>query len=168
MSAYLRDDHARSNSYDEKFDAEKHIGRSLSSVSFLESESHICLSAAGEVAVAEFEDPNLEAAAHTLEDDSPYPEVRSAVSNTDDPDMPCSTLRAWVIGLVWAILIPGLNQFFFFRYPAVSVGGLVAQLLSFPVGRAWAQFMPKVKIFGISVNPGPFTVKEHVRIYYAI
>lgn len=23
-------------------------------------------------------------------------------------------------------------------------------------------FMPQVKIFGISVNPGPFTLKEHV------
>jgi len=33
-----------------------------------------------------------------LEDDSPYPEVRSAVANTDDPNIPVSTLRAWVIG----------------------------------------------------------------------
>ena len=41
---------------------------------------------------------------------------------------------------------------------------IVAQLISFPVGRAWAKFMPDVKIFGVSVNPGPFTVKEHVLI----
>lgn len=40
------------------------------------------------------------------EDDSPYPEVRSAVANTDDPDIPVSTLRSWVLGLVWAIIIP--------------------------------------------------------------
>lgn len=58
------------------------------------------------------------------EDDSPYPEVRSAVANTDDPDMPVNTFRAWFIGIIWAILIPGLNQFFFFRYPSVSVGGV--------------------------------------------
>ena len=116
------------------------------------------------------------------EDDSPYPEVRSAVANTDDPTMPVSSLRTWVIGLIWAIIIPGMNQFFFFRYPSVSVGGvcrahnshqrsfdrfhsqIVAQLLSLPVGRAWAKFMPNYKIFGVSLNPGPFTVKEHVLI----
>jgi OPT family small oligopeptide transporter len=111
--------------------------------------------------VAEFDDPNNEDVAD-IEDDSPYPEVRSAVANTDDPDMPCSTLRAWVIGLFWAILLPGLNQFFFFRWPSITISGLVAQLLSFPMGRAWAKIMPRVKIFGVSLNPGPFTVKEHV------
>ena len=58
------------------------------------------------------------------EDDSPYPEVRSAVANTDDPTIPVSTLRSWVLGLIWAIIIPGLNQFFFFRYPSVSVTGV--------------------------------------------
>jgi len=90
--------------------------------------------------------------------------VRSAVANTDDPDMPAATLRTWVIGLAWAILIPGLNQFFFFRYPSVTINGIVAQLLSFPVGRAAAAWLPDWKIFGVSINPGPFTVKEHVLI----
>ena len=41
---------------------------------------------------------------------------------------------------------------------------IVAQLLSFPLGRLWARFMPNVKVFGIAINPGPFTVKEHVLI----
>ena len=39
---------------------------------------------------------------------------------------------------------------------------IVAQLLSFPLGRLWARVVPNVKIFGVSINPGPFTVKEHV------
>ena len=43
------------------------------------------------------------------------------MANTDDFEMPCSTLRAWVIGVFWAILIPGLNQFFFFRIPSVQI-----------------------------------------------
>ncbi|KAF8907740.1 OPT oligopeptide transporter protein-domain-containing protein [Mucidula mucida] len=55
-----------------------------------------------------------------------------------------------------------MNQFFFFRYPSVSISGLVAQLVVYPFGRAWARFMPAVRICGISVNPGPFTIKEHV------
>lgn len=33
---------------------------------------------------------------NVVEEDSPYPEVRSAVANFDDPDMPVSTIRAWV------------------------------------------------------------------------
>jgi len=100
----------------------------------------------------------------SIEEESPYPEVRSAVANTDDPDMPVSTLRTWVIGMAWAIVVPGLNQFFFFRYPSVSIGGIVAQLLSFPMGRAAAAWLPNWTICGVRLNPGPFTIKEHVLI----
>ncbi|KAI0342222.1 OPT oligopeptide transporter [Trametopsis cervina] len=114
--------------------------------------------------IADFDDPNLAADADYVEDDSPYPEVRSAVANTDDPDMPCATLRAWFVGILWAILIPGLNQFFFFRFPSVTITGIVAQLISFPLMRAWSRLVPSVKIFGVSLNPGRFTIKEHVII----
>jgi hypothetical protein len=73
--------------------------------------------------VGEWDDPNLDRShIGDLEDDSPYPEVRSAVANTDDPDMPCNTWRAWTIGLIFAVVISGLNQFFFFRYPSVNIG----------------------------------------------
>ena len=58
------------------------------------------------------------------DDDSPYPEVRSAVANTDDPDMPVNTIRAWAIGIIWSIILPGMNQFFFFRLPGVTVTGV--------------------------------------------
>ena len=74
-----------------------------------------------------------------VEDDSPYPEVRSAVANTDDPNIPVSTLRAYVMGILWVVIIAGLNQFFFFRYPSVTISGFIAQLLAFPLGRAWAK-----------------------------
>ena len=60
----------------------------------------------------------------TVEDDSPYLEVRSAVSNTDDPLMPVNTVRAWVIGMLWTIVVPGVNQFLFFRFPSVTVTGV--------------------------------------------
>ena len=65
-----------------------------------------------------------------VEDESPYPEVRSAVANTDDPTMPVGTLRAWILGLIWAIVIPGVNQFYFFRYPNVTIGPVSAALNS--------------------------------------
>ncbi|THH07611.1 hypothetical protein EW146_g9262 [Bondarzewia mesenterica] len=114
--------------------------------------------------VNDFEDPNYDQAAGALEDESPYPEVRSAVANTDDPSMPASTFRAWVIGVIWAIIIPGVNQFFFFRYPSVNITQIVPQLLTFPVCKLWAYAMPNWRFMGLSINPGPFTVKEHVII----
>ncbi|KAF7795143.1 hypothetical protein EIP86_006291 [Pleurotus ostreatoroseus] len=114
--------------------------------------------------VADFDDPNLDVDAECFEDDSPYPEVRAAVANTDDTTIPVNTFRAWLIGIIWAVLIPGLNQFFFFRFPSVSVGGVVAQLISFPLLRLWARVVPRVKVFGVQLNPGPFSIKEHVII----
>ncbi|CAE6466178.1 unnamed protein product [Rhizoctonia solani] len=118
-----------------------------------------------EVTGAQFDDPNLDPGRlGELEEDSPYPEVRSAVANTDDPDMPCSTIRAWMLGLVWAIVLPGLNQFFYFRYPSVTIGNLVAQLLSFPMGRFLAYILPRWSVFGMELNPGPFSIKEHVLV----
>lgn len=64
-----------------------------------------------ETTAANFDDPNLGPVdGGDFEEDSPYPEVRAAVANTDDPDIPVNTLRVWIIGLMWAILIPGLNQ----------------------------------------------------------
>lgn len=109
-------------------------------------------------------DPNFDTESEFLELDSPYPEVRSAVANFDDPTMPVSTLRAWILGIILAMVIPGMNQFFYMRYPSIVVGSLVAQLVVFPVGRLWARIMPHVQIFGVSLNPGPFTVKEHVLV----
>ena len=41
---------------------------------------------------------------------------------------------------------------------------IVAQLISFPIMRVWARWVPAVKIFGVSLNPGPFSIKEHVII----
>ncbi|KAI0916709.1 hypothetical protein AcW1_010235 [Taiwanofungus camphoratus] len=109
-------------------------------------------------------DPNYDSESTWPEDDSPYPEVRSAVANFDDPSMPVTTLRSWLLGIFWAILLPGVNQFYYFRYPSLSVGGIVAQLVSFPLGRIWARYVPRVKVLGISLNPGPFTIKEHVLV----
>jgi len=118
------------------FDVEKHsqehysiadVGSlSLSSVGLYVSHTRIGLQVL-------IDDPNFDPAAVGLEDESPYPEVRSAVANTDDPTIPASTLRAWVFGLLWAIVIPGANQFFFFRYPAVNISqvGLALFFLSF-------------------------------------
>lgn len=41
---------------------------------------------------------------------------------------------------------------------------LIPQLLSFPLGRLWEAFVPQWSILGTPLNPGPFTVKEHVLV----
>ncbi|KAF8262095.1 OPT oligopeptide transporter protein-domain-containing protein [Lactarius quietus] len=110
------------------------------------------------------DDPNFDPTAIIMEDESPYPEVRSAVSNTDDPTMPVSTLRAWVLGIIWTAFIPGINQFFYFRYPYVVIEGFIPLFVSFPIGKLWARYIPNVTLFGVELNPGPFTIKEHVMI----
>jgi hypothetical protein len=38
---------------------------------------------------------------------SPYAEVRAVVDNTDDPSMPCSTIRSWVCEFL--VSLPTLN-----------------------------------------------------------
>ncbi|RDX46406.1 small oligopeptide transporter [Lentinus brumalis] len=112
----------------------------------------------------DFFDPNYDTEITWLEDDSPYPEVRSAVANYDETSMPVATFRAWTLGILWAMILPGINEFYYFRYPSLMVTGIVAQLVSFPMGRLWARWMPNVRVLGVSLNPGLFTIKEHVLI----
>ena len=103
-----------------------------------------------------------------ITNNSPYAEVRAVVDNFDDPDMPCSTIRAWSIGLVFAVLLAFINQLFSIRQPAIMVFGMTAQLLCYPVGRAAAAWLPDwgFNLNGqrISLNPGPFSKKEHMLI----
>lgn len=47
--------------------------------------------------------------------ESPYAEVRAAVSTVDDPTMPVNTFRSWLLGLFFALVISALNQLFEMR-----------------------------------------------------
>jgi len=99
---------------------------------------------------------------------SPYAEVRAVVDNHDDPTIPASTVRAWVIGLVFVAAGAFINQFFSIRYPSITVGSNVAQVLGYPAGKLLEAILPRwsIKLFGqeISLNPGPFNMKEHMVI----
>jgi OPT family small oligopeptide transporter len=102
-----------------------------------------------------------------LEENSPYPEVVAAVRPTDE-DVPANTIRAWVLGMVFMTIGSGCNLLFSLRNPAIQITSIVAQLVSYPVGVAWAKFMPtkKFRTFGLewTLNPGPFNMKEHALI----
>ncbi|KAF9096029.1 hypothetical protein BGX29_008765 [Mortierella sp. GBA35] len=93
---------------------------------------------------------------------SPIAEVAAVVVNTDDPSIPCVTFRFWVMGLI------SIFSLSFFRDAPMVVGGLVIQLLSYPIGKFMATVLPTTEynFFGnkLKLNPGPFNVKEHVLI----
>ncbi|KAH8887256.1 OPT superfamily oligopeptide transporter [Thozetella sp. PMI_491] len=99
---------------------------------------------------------------------SPYSQVRAVVDNYDDVNTPSSTIRAWAIGLAFSVLMAFINQLFSIRQPAIHVGNSVAQLLAYPVGVAAARVLPDwgITVFGYrhSLNPGPFSKKEHMLI----
>jgi OPT family oligopeptide transporter len=103
-----------------------------------------------------------------ITNDSPYAEVRAVVDNKDDPNTPCSTVRAWTIGLFFSFFLAFVNQLFSVRQPAISIEANVVQLLAYPIGKAWEKLVPdyKFKLFGYShsLNPGPFNKKEHMLI----
>lgn len=105
--------------------------------------------------------------AHEVLDNSPYPEVRSAVSNVDEGGH-TNTIRAWTIGLLFATIGSALNMLFSMRQPYIVIPSYIAQVVAYPVGKAWEKFMPakKFKFFGIdcNLNPGIFSKKEHTLV----
>ncbi|KAG7098938.1 hypothetical protein E1B28_000828 [Marasmius oreades] len=107
-------------------------------------------------------------AAVDFDDESPYPEVRAAVPSIDDPTMPVNTFRMWFLGIVFSILVAGLNTLFNFRYPSVYISSVVVQLITLPLGKLFEHVLPTIQFntFGYrwSLNPGPFNIKEHACI----
>ncbi|KID85214.1 small oligopeptide transporter, OPT family protein [Metarhizium guizhouense ARSEF 977] len=104
---------------------------------------------------------------HVLGEDSPYEEVRAAVRNTDHEQV-ASTVRAWILGIIFVTVGSGLNMFLSMRSPAINFPAIVVQLLVYPVGCLWARLVP-ARVFdtlGVrwTFNPGPFTIKAHVVI----
>ncbi|KAH7146222.1 OPT family small oligopeptide transporter [Dactylonectria macrodidyma] len=103
-----------------------------------------------------------------LSEDSPYAEVRASVPPTDDEDMPINTIRAWTIGSIMCTIIAACNILLGLRYSPITITSTVVQLVSYPIGCGWAKVVPdyRFKVFGheLSLNPGPFNVKEHTII----
>lgn len=100
----------------------------------------------------------------TIEDDSPYPEVRAAVPSTDDPTIPQNTLRMWTIGLLMATIGSGLNVLFSLHKTVFAVNLFVTGFLAWPLGVAWERCVPSKRILGVELNPGKFNIKEHTLI----
>jgi hypothetical protein len=98
---------------------------------------------------------------------SPYEEVAANVPNHDDPSMLCFTFRSFILGILFTCLLSFVNQFFIFRTSPLNIDMILVQLLCYPIGKLLATvlpnrtFQPFGKRWEFSLNPGPFTIKEH-------
>lgn len=95
---------------------------------------------------------------------SPYAEVRAVASDTDNPEEASLTIRVWVVGTILSAIGCVINAVFALRYPTISIGSNVIQLVAYPICVAWGKWMPHRKVFGHPLNPGRFTRKEHLLI----
>ncbi|KAK9242757.1 OPT oligopeptide transporter protein-domain-containing protein [Lipomyces tetrasporus] len=113
-----------------------------------------------------FYDLDLRLEAALMKYHSPYPEVRSVCSPTDDPTIPVETFRAYVIGIFWVAVGGFINQLIYFRQPHFTLTSQVIQLLLLPCGQFLAKVVPHRKIriwkWSIDLNPGPWTFKEQM------
>ncbi|CAK7243217.1 MAG: hypothetical protein STHCBS139747_004729 [Sporothrix thermara] len=87
-------------------------------------------------------DVELKAVNDNFEENSPGDGVRMTVPTTDQ-DVPASTFRAWLLGIIFTIVTNGLKQLFTMHNPP-----------------------NKFTVFGhsFSLKPGPFNYKEHTII----
>lgn len=104
----------------------------------------------------------------TVEDDSPYPEVRAAVPSTDDTTLHQNTVRMWTLGMIMTTIGCALNMLFSMHSPSIVLTTFVTSILAWPLGRGWDLIFPNKPMFGRfggpSWNPAPFNVKEHALI----
>ncbi|KEY72503.1 hypothetical protein S7711_05176 [Stachybotrys chartarum IBT 7711] len=99
---------------------------------------------------------------------SPYSEVRAVVDPTDDPTLPVGTFRVFLLGTLFTLAGTALHQFFSLRMPSIAITTYIVQLLALPMGTVMTKWLPE-RTFGkgwwqFSLNPGPFSQKEHLLI----
>ncbi|KAK4790001.1 hypothetical protein SAY86_017305 [Trapa natans] len=112
--------------------------------------------------------PDPEKPEEEEEEVSPIEQVRLTVLNDDDPTMPVWTFRMWFLGLISCALLSFLNQFFAYRTEPLVISQITVLVATLPIGRFMAAVLPttKFRLGGreVSLNPGPFNMKEHVLI----
>ncbi|OAJ44246.1 OPT family small oligopeptide transporter [Batrachochytrium dendrobatidis JEL423] len=86
--------------------------------------------------------------------------TQGIVPETDDPSAPSLSIRMILLGTIFAVLLGLMNGIFSFRTNSFYISSNIAAILSYPMGIFLAAVLPR----GI-LNPGPFTIKEHVLVY---
>ncbi|KAF7326167.1 putative plant-like oligopeptide transporter [Mycena kentingensis (nom. inval.)] len=107
---------------------------------------------------------------HTYDWDSPefrdIPElVRSIVSFEDNPSLPVMTFRSVTLSIFFVIAGSVVSQIGFFRTTTAEFSVFFVILTADPLGRFLARVLPEWTIplgrLSFSLNPGPWSTKEH-------
>lgn len=97
-------------------------------------------------------------------------EVRQLVSLTDNPELPTITFRYFVLSAVFVIPGAFLSQMSYFRTTQAPYSVFFVQIASHYAGHFLARVLPTRPIrvpgtrWSFSMNPGPWSIKEHVLI----
>lgn len=103
-----------------------------------------------------------------VKDIPPY--VRRVVSLSDDPTLPTLTFRYFLLTVVFVVPGAFLSMMSHFRTTYATYSIFFVQIASSYVGVWLANVLPAWQIrlpltsWSFSLNPGPFSVKEHVLI----
>ncbi|KAF8943272.1 hypothetical protein BGZ47_005624 [Haplosporangium gracile] len=94
--------------------------------------------------------------------------VRLVVPVTDDPTLMAITFRFWVISTFFGIIGAVIQEYYYFRATNGVFSIFFVNLASYALGKTMARIFPTKAIrigkFSLSLNPGPFNIKEHVLI----
>ncbi|KAJ6577596.1 OPT oligopeptide transporter protein-domain-containing protein [Mycena capillaripes] len=97
--------------------------------------------------------------------------VRELCDFEDDPTTPVLTWRFFVLSGAFTALGAWLTQMGFFRTTYIPYSVYFVQIASLYCGKLMAASLPSRKIgfgkYSFELNPGPFTIKEHVAIVLA-
>jgi hypothetical protein len=81
----------------------------------------------------------------------------------DDPTEPVLTLRMWVLGIGFCIVVSGLNTLYTLRTPSLTISGSLVLLLAYPLGKLWEKVVPNWTVplgaWSFELNPAPFNTK---------
>ncbi|PKA47525.1 Oligopeptide transporter 5 [Apostasia shenzhenica] len=114
-----------------------------------------------------FDDHDVTNGWQVEENDHPIEQVRLTVDPSDNPKLPVLTFRTWLLGVFSCVLLSFTNMFFDYRTNQLSISSVCMQIITLPIGRFLAATLPEKEIrlpftnWSFSLNPGPFTMKEH-------
>lgn len=97
-------------------------------------------------------------------------EVRQLISLTDDPTLPTITFRYFLLVLIFVTPGAFISQMSYFRTTQSPYSVFFVQIASHYVGHFFAKVLPNWKIglpgtkWSFSLNPGPWSIKEHVLV----
>ncbi|WWD19463.1 hypothetical protein CI109_103923 [Kwoniella shandongensis] len=94
--------------------------------------------------------------------------VRNTVSFEDNETAPVITFRSVVLATIFCAIGSVVSQLSYFRTTNAPFPVFFVILASAPLGRLMAAYIPKYTVplgrYSFSLNPGPFSIKEHVII----